>query len=97
MYSTTEIKISKTALLHFIMLTFVLELLKKKKCYEIYFADKGSGCWLHGGVSESCFYFVSAQTQAQATLSNTKAVLTVKLHAVFLCNIKKKSSMRNEV
>lgn len=30
MYSTTEIKISKTALLHFVMLTFVLELLKKK-------------------------------------------------------------------
>lgn len=79
MYSTTEIKISKTALLHFVMLTFVLELLKKK-CYEIYFADKGSGCWLHGGVSESCLYLVSAQTQAQATLSNTKAVLTVKLH-----------------
>lgn len=38
MYSTTEIKISKTALLHFVMLTFVLELFKKK-CYEIYFAD----------------------------------------------------------
>lgn len=35
MYSTTEIKISKTALLHFVMLTFVLELLKKSAMRSI--------------------------------------------------------------
>lgn len=35
MYSTTEIKISKTALLHFVMLTFVLELFKKSAMRSI--------------------------------------------------------------
>lgn len=80
MYSTTEIKISKTALLHFVMLTFVLELFKKK-CYEIYFADiKDLGVGFMVVFLNHVFNLVSAQTQAQATLSNTKAVLTVKLH-----------------
>lgn len=43
MYSTTEIKISKTALLHFVMLTFVLELLKKKSAMRSILLTKDLG------------------------------------------------------
>lgn len=81
MYSTTEIKISKTALLHFVMLTFVLELFKKK-CYEIYFADiKDLGVGFMVVFLNQVFTWRFCHVHKLRRHCQTqKAVLTVKLH-----------------
>lgn len=92
MYSTTEIKISKTALLHFVMLTFVLELFKKKKkCYEIYFADiKDLGVGFMVVFLNHVFIWRFGQcTNSGDTVKHKSSSNCKTASVVFLCNIKK--------
>lgn len=86
MYSTTEIKISKTALLHhYVNFCFRVVFLFCffNMCYEIYFADikdLGVGFMVVFLNQVFTWRFGQCTNSGTATLSNTKAVLTVKLH-----------------